>query len=863
MPEWPRDIREEVRQHLDDQYRELRASGASHDDAMRAMAADVAALTRDPMLMNTRGLAADFRYACRTLRKSLGFSSIVIATLALGIGANTAIFSVVNSVMLRPLPYDRAGRLVVVWGNLHKPGLEEIPGSAAEFVDYRDRNRVFDAIAAYDTGGVTVTGLEGPERVSSAITTASLFAILSASPSLGRAFTAADEQPGRDRVAIVSHAFWQRRLGGATNVIGRTITVDLHPFEIIGVMPDGFAFPDDDTELWRPLAFTADDVSENQRGSHSYTIIGHLKDGVTVERAQAEMRALGMQMGAEHRGVYRTGFSAAVRPLHEELVGASGPALLTLMAAVIVVLLIACANVANLLLARGAARQREMAIRAALGASRVRVLRQLLVESVLLAAAGGAVGLALAATGIRALVALAPTTIPRINEIAIDARVIVLTTIVSVVTGVVFGLAPALHASTPDLNDTLKDGTRGAGEGRARGRMRRALVAAEVALSLVLLVAAGLLINSFARVQVVDPGFRADHLLTARLALPASKYPSIDRAQRFFDDLFGRLRQQPGVQGVAAINAVPFSGRGGDRSFFIEGRALAPGEPSPDEQVRFVTAAYFSAMNIPVRGREFTERDVSSSVHVAVVNDALARKYWPRGDAIGKRVQFQQDTMKRYEIVGIAGNIRHGALDAAPKPELYVPVFQPLFDRFAMPAMDLVIRTAQEPQTLAMALRQTVAALDPDQPVADVRTMEERIGQSLAVRRFNMLLLVLFASVALVLAAIGMSGLVAYAVAQRTREIGVRLALGAQPREVVALLVRDGMMPALAGAAAGLAIAIGATRLMSSLLFGVGATDAATFATVAALLAVVALVACWLPARRATRVDPVLALRAE
>ena len=863
MPEWPREIREEVRQHLDDQYRELRAAGASHDDAMRAMAADVAALSRDPMLVNTRGLAADFRYAFRTLRKSLGFSSIVIATLALGIGANTAIFSVVNSVMLRPLPYDRAGRLVVVWGNLHKPGLEEIPGSAAEFVDYRDRNRVFDAIAAYDTGGVTVTGLERPERISAAITTASLFPILATSPSLGRAFTAADEQPGRDRVAIVSHAFWQRRLGGAASVIGRAITIDLQPFEIVGVMPNGFAFPDDDTELWRPLAFTADDVSENQRGSHSYTIIGHLKDGATVEQAQAEMRTLGMQMGAEHRGVYRTGFSAAVRPLHEELVGASGPALLTLMTAVIVVLLIACANVANLLLARGAARQREMAIRAALGASRLRVLRQLLVESVLLAAAGGALGLALAATGIRALVALAPTTIPRVNEIAIDARVIVLTTIVSLVTGVVFGLAPALHASTPDLNDTLKEGTRGSGEGRARGRMRRVLVAAEVALSLVLLVAAGLLINSFARVQVVDPGFRADHLLTARLALPASKYASIDRAQRFFDDLSGRLRQQPGIQGVAAINAVPFSGRGGDRSFFIEGRALAPGEPSPDEQVRFVTAAYFSAMNIPVRGREFTERDVSSSVHVAVVNDALARKYWPAGDAIGKRVQFQQDAVKRYEIVGIAGNIRHRALDAAARPELYVPVFQPLFDGFAMPAMDLVIRTAQEPQTAAIVLRQTVAALDPDQPVADVRTMEERIGLSLAVRRFNMLLLGLFASVALVLAGIGMSGLVAYAVAQRTHEIGVRLALGAQPREVVALLVRDGMMPALAGAAAGLAIAMAATRVMSGLLFGVGATDAATFATVAALLAAVALVACWLPARRATRVDPLLALRAE
>ncbi|OLE82701.1 MAG: hypothetical protein AUF76_08515 [Acidobacteria bacterium 13_1_20CM_2_65_9] len=817
-------------------------------------------------------VGGDLRYACRALRRYPGFAAVVILTLALGIGANAAIFSVVNAVLLRPLPYDRDGRLVAVWGNLHKPGLEEIPGSAAEFVDYKARNRVFDAIAAHDTAGVNLTGFEQPERVPGAVTTASLFSMLGESPALGRSFVAADEQPGRNHVVIVSHSLWQRRLGGDPHVVGRTMAVDGTNVEIVGVMRAGFAFPDDVTELWQPLAFTAEDVSEDQRGSHSYTIIGRLKPGATVSHARAEMKTLGEQMGAEHRNVYRAGFSASVRPLHEELVGNVGPALFVLLAGVGVVLVIACANVANLLLARATARQKEMAIRAALGAGRMRIVGQLLTESVLLGLCGGALGLLLAVWGVHGLVALAPPSIPRLNEIGVDGRVVSLTSLVSMLTGVLFGLVPALHASRHDVHETLKDGTRTAGDRGARGRVRHALVVSEVALSLILLIAAGLLINSFARVQDVHPGFNPDHVLTARLALPPSTYTTLEQGHGFVADLFARLAEAHGVVAAAAINAVPFSGRGGDRSFFVEGRPVAPGEPSPDEQVRFATAGYFTAMQIPiVRGREFTERDVDTAVHVAVVNDAFARKYWPAPSSVegpnesplGKRVQFQQETTNRYEIVGVVGNVKHRALDVTEKPELYVPIFQPLFEGFRMPPMDLVVRTASDPVLFAPALREIVTALDRDQPISDVRTLEQRIGQSLASRRFNMLLLGLFAALALVLAAVGIYGVVAYTVTERTHEIGVRLALGAQPRDVLAMLVGQGMTLAAAGAAIGIVIAVALTRVMAGLLFGISPTDPATFGVITGVLALVALVACYLPARRATGVNPVTALRNE
>ena len=852
---------EEISQHVQDLYDDLRARGATDEAARAAVEAELegANFSRRPFA----DLGGDVRYAWRALRKYPGFAAVVILTLALGIGANAAIFSVVNAVVLQPLPYDRDGRLLAVWGNLHKPGLEEIPGSAAEFVDYRDRNRVFDLIAAYDTLGVNLTGFDQPERVPAAVITASLFTMLGESPALGRTFIAADEQPGRNHVAIVSHSLWQRRLGADPNIVGRTIAVDGTNLEIVGVTRAGFAFPDDVTELWQPLAFTAEDISEDQRGSHGFTIIGRLKRGATVAQASAEMKMLGEQMGAEHRGVYRTGFSATVRALHEELVGNVGPALFVLLAAVGVVLVIACANVANLLLARAAARQKEMAIRAALGAGRMRIVRQLLTESVVLGLCGGALGLLLAVWGVSGLVALAPPAIPRLNEIGVDGRVVSLTFVVSMLTGLLFGLVPALHASRHDVHETLKDGTRTSADLGARGRVRRTLVVSEIALSLVLLIAAGLLINSFARVQDVHPGFNPDHVLTARLALSPSKY-TLEKGRRFTTDLFARIVETRAVEAAAAINAVPFSGRGGDRSFFVEGRPVQPGEPSPDEQVRFVTAGYFGAMQIPlIRGREFTDRDVDAAPHVAVVNDAFARKYWPNENALGKRVQFQQDTANRYEIVGIAGNVRHRALDAIEKPELYIPIFQPLFEGFRMPPIDLVVRTASDPASFAPALREIVTALDHDQPISEVRTMEQRIGQSLASRRFNMLLLGLFAALALVLAAVGIYGVVAYTVTERTHEIGVRLALGAQPRDVLAMLVGQGMTMAAVGGIAGIVIAAALTRVMAGLLFGISPTDPATFVIITGILAVIAFIACYVPARRATVVNPVTALRNE
>ncbi|HEV8348313.1 MAG TPA: ABC transporter permease [Vicinamibacterales bacterium] len=850
---------DEIAHHLQDMYDDLRARGVSDEAARRAVAAELDGITFDRPLSDIGG---DVRYAFRALRKNVGFAAVVVLTLALGIGANAAIFSVVNAVVLRPLPYRDADRLVVIRDNLPASGLRDIVISAVEYLDYRARNHVFDEMAAYDTTAFNLTGRGEPERLDGAVTTASLLPILGASPALGRAFDETDNQAGRDRVALLSHALWQRRFAGDPRVVGTLITLEGRGVEVIGVMPPSFRFPDDSVELWMPIAFDADLVSENNRGSRSYTALGRLKPGVTIAQAQADMNAVTGTLVRDYREQYRGGFSTTVRGLQTDIVGDTGRGLFVLLGAVGVVLLIACANIANLLLVRAHGRRKEVAIRTALGANRARIVRQLLTESLVLAAIGGGCGLLVAVWGLDLLVAIAPADTPRLTEISLDRRVITFTAAVSMITGVFFGLAPALHAARVDLNETLKEGGRTPGSG-GRHRARRLLVAAEVAMALVLLVAAGLLINSFARVQDVAPGFDASHLLTLRIAPPPATY-SFAKSQQFFDELFERLRARPGIEGVGAVNALPFSGSGGDRTFYLEGRLNPRPEEKPDEQVRFASAGYFAAMKIPVRrGREFTARDSQDAPQVAIVNEALARKYWPDDDPIGKRLTFSRQDVKWYQIVGVAGNLKHRSLEIADVPEVYVPVAQPLFAGPSPRPMFLVVRTAGDPMTAAAEVREVVASIDPNQPVSNIRSMEQRIGASLGSRRFTMLLIGVFAALALVLASIGIYGVVAYTVRERSHEIGVRLALGAQPRNVVAMLVGQGMTLASGGAAAGIVLAVALTRVMTGLLFGVSATDPATFAVITAGLALVAIIACYLPARRATAVNPVTALRNE
>jgi len=860
MPEWPRELNQEMRQHLDDEYAALRARGASHDEAMRELAVEAEeARTAAPMA----DLGGDLRYAVRSLRKHPGFTAVVLATLALGIGANAAIFSVVNAVLLRPLPYEGADRIVVVWGDLHRPGVNEIPASAGEYVDYRDRSHAFDQIAVYDTAGFNLTGGGEPERVDGAIVTASLFPLLGASAAIGRTFLAAEEQPGRNDVALIGHRLWTRRFGANLAIVGQVVAIDGRPTEVVGVMPPRFQFPDPAIEIWKPLLLDADAVSDDNRGSHGYTALARLRPGVTLAQAHADLAGVTATFKAEHPLNYRTGFSVTLRPLQTEIVGDTGRPLLILLGAVGLVLLIACANVSNLLLARAASRRREIALRTALGASRGRLVRQLLTESILVAVAGGAAGCVLAWWGVDLLIALGPDTIPRLREVTLDARVVVFTALVSLATGVVFGIVPALRASSASLGDALKEGGR-SGERAMLGRAGRVLVVSEVALSLVLLVGAGLLVHSFARVQNVEPGFDSRGMLTLRLSLPESRYTTFEQGDRFFDALFTVLRARPDVDSVAAANALPFSGNNGSRTFHIEGQEPKRPEDQPEEQLRIVTDGYFQTMKVPiVKGREFTDRDRLGAPRVAVINESLARKHFPDGKAIGRRVAFSKNEPQWYEIVGIVGNIKHRGLDASDRPELYLPYRQPLFSNWTVRPMQVVVRTAGDPLAAAATVRREIARLDPDQPISDVRTMDERIGRSLESRRFNMVLLAAFAALALALAAIGIYGIIAYAVTERTHEIGVRLALGAQRRDVLSMIVAQGMPMIAAGAAIGVVSALVVTRLMSSLLFGISAADPITFIAIPLLLAVVAFAACYVPARRATRVDPLVALRTE
>jgi len=801
----------------------------------------------------------DIRFGIRMLAKKPIFSIIAVITLALGIGANTAIFSVVNGVLLRPLPFKEPDRLMMI-RETKLPQFPEFSVAPGNFLDWKKQNTVFERLVAFKYSSLNVVGTGDPERLGALNVTDGFFAMLGAQPQLGRDFLAEEDQVGHNNVVILSHGLWQRRFGGDPKILNQTITLNRQAYSVIGVMPAAFHFGSGENELdlWTPMAFSQEQTENH--GGHGLATIGQLKPGITVDQARAEMSAIAARLAAQYP--VDIGWDVKVMPLLEFSVRSIKPALLVLLVAVVFVLLIACANVANLLLARAAGRQKEIATRTSLGASRWRIVRQLLTESLLLSLLGGAVGLALAKWGMDLLLALAPPDLPRLNNVSLDGRALVFTAAITMLTGVIFGLVPALQSSKPNLNETMKDAGRGSTEGGRRQRIRSTLVVLEVAAALVLLVGTGLMIRSFWQLQKVDPGFNPDNALTAQISLPKTKYPEESQQVAFFQELIERVATLPGVQSAGAGHVVPLTGNDFVLAFEIDGRPPLPPGATQSTNYYSVSADYFKAMGIPLRrGRVFTERDTKDSPRVAVINETMAKKMFPDEDPIGKRITFdnrQKGNPEWFEIVGVVGDVKQYGLDQATTMQTYEPYIQQTF-----PYMTLVVRTTSDPTNLASVIRGEVLKLDKEQPTTNFKTLNEFFSISIAQQRFSVVLLGVFAVVALVLAAVGIYGVLSYAVTQRTHEIGIRVALGAGRRDVMRLVVGQGMLLTVIGVGCGLGAAFALTRLMASLLFGVTATDKATFASVAILLLAVALLACYIPARRATKVDPLVALRYE
>jgi len=792
----------------------------------------------------------DLRFGVRMLLKKPGFTLIAIITLALGIGANTAIFSVVNAVLLQPLPYAEPERIVRIYGRFSQGN--QAATSPPDFLDYRAQNRTFEEFAALMSSSFNLTGGAEPERIAGADVTTNYFQAIGIKPVQGRTFSPEEEQEGRAQVAVISEGLWQRRFGGAADVIGKTLMLDGQSHTIVGVAPNAGRIAEE-TDVWRPLTF--DRPNMKIRRFHFLRAFGRLKPGVTLQQAQADVDAIAIGLEKQYPES-NTSWRLRMVPLRDELLGDVRTPLYVLLGAVAFVLLIACANVANLLLARAASRQKEIAIRSAMGAGRCRIVRQLLTESILLSIAGGAVGLLLAVWGTEALVTLAANSIPRASGIGVDNRVLGFTMLLSLLTGVVFGLVPAMQAARPDFNESLKDGGKGTGTGERNSRTRSVLVVAEIALALVLLVGAGLLILSFQRLQQVDPGFDPHHVLTMRLFLPESKYGEPGQSRIFNEQLLQRVAALPGVQAVGTTTQLPMRG-GGDTYFKIEGRPFQ----GPNQQVTALNPAisheYLRAMGIPlVKGRAFTEQETKETPHVVIINEAFARTHFPDEDPLGKRLIIDDGQPLPCEIIGVARDIRQFSLARESSPTMYMPSIETA-------RATLVVRTAGDPLALTSVVRAAVQSVDKDQPVANIRSMEEILSASVAQPRFRTLLLGVFAAVALGLAAIGIYGVMSYTVVQRTHEIGIRMALGAQGSDVIRLVVTRGMALALGGVVVGIGTALALTRLLTGLLFNISATDPLTFVMIALLLTAVAFVACWIPARRATKVDPMVALRCE
>jgi predicted permease len=772
---------------------------------------------------------------------------------------------------LRPLPYQGSDRLVMVWGNFTKLNIERLNAKAAEYEDYRAQNQIFEQVAAFDTQSLNLGGDEEAERLVGGRVTASLFPVLGAQAEQGRAFAQDENQIGHDNVVVLSHGFWQRRFGGKASALGQRLSLNDQDYTVIGVMPPSFQFPlaslhlGAPADVWIPLVYSGEQVAQRQ-GPYFLNVISRLKSGVSLQQAQAQADALGETFESQYRG-YRGpndedgGWRITLSPLQEEAVGNSRRALFLLLGGVVLVLLVACANVANLFLVRAAVRQRELAIRLALGASRWRIIRQLLVESFILALLGGVSGLLMAFWAVDLLAALRPANLPRLQEISVDSRVLLFTALLTIITTLLFGLVPAWQASKFDLQRTLKE-HKMATVGRSRHHYwRNALLVSEVGLSFVLLVSAGLLVNSFVRVQQIKAAIAIDSVLCVEINLPAIRYRETAQAAGFFQELVRRVEGLPGVQAVSLSTMKPLSGTARNDPFSVEGRALDPANPT-FAGWQMAGANYFHTLEIPlVRGRDLTWQDMDETAPVvAVVNETMARQYWPNENPIGRRITLglPRPDNPWVTIVGIAKDLPHRAIDSSPQPDWYLS--RPLGPQRNQ---ILLVRTSGNPSDLAAPIRRTVAGIDRNQPVANIEAMTDVVRDTVAPRKFNTLVLTLFSAIAMMLAALGIYGVMTYSVAQRTQEVGIRMALGAQKGDVLGLILRKGLILTLIGIAIGLAIALVLTRLMTTLLFGIAPTDATTFVAVSVLLIIVALFACYIPARRATKVDPLVALRYE
>jgi putative ABC transport system permease protein len=822
-------------------------------------------------------MLGEIKVALRGLAKSPGFTVIAIATLTLAIGANSAVFSLINALLVRPLPYDQPAKLALIWERFGAQGLERIPCSPPEYLDLEKQFQSGTGLAAFTYRTFNVGGGDVPERISGALVTPSLFALLGVEPIKGRTFAREEQGEGHDDVIVISERLWQRRFSSDPMLIGKTLLLNGRSYTVIGIMPAKFEFPiplfgvqgnqfAERVDIWKPVAFTSMELQD--RGNRSYGLITRLQPDVSAAKAQSELDRIISNWIQTYRDNYAGGgFGAKIYPLQDQVVGGMGTGLAILLGAVVFVLLIACANLATMLLARASARERELAIRVALGAGRWQLLRQILTESVLLALAGAIFGTFLSVWGLEVLKQIGARTIPRLAEVNVDLVVLIVTAFVAVGTGILFGLIPAFASAKPELTEVLKEGGRSSTTGARRTQVRDSLVVAEIALALVLLVGAGLLLKSYALVQNIDPGFDRGNVLTAEIDLPQPKYPvpgSVDYNHgeaiiNFWNETLRRTRQLPGVEAVAGTVVLPLSGSNTDSSFAIEGRSNGGKEPTPDEELRIITPDYFRVLKTALlRGRFFTDSDKIGAPGVVIINDALAKKYWPGQDALGKRITFddpRKPNPKWLTVIGIVRSIRHRALDTDPAPEYYVPLAQG-----AWHSMVLAVRSAQDPRSLATAIRREIQSIDPDQPIANVRTLEGVTADSVAPRRMSMVLLAVFAGIALLLASVGIYGVISYLVVQRTHEIGVRMALGAQRSDVLQLVVGHAAKLIGIGSIIGLSLALISTRTLSTLLYNVGAFDSATFVFVTLTLAAVALLASYIPALRATRAEPMIAL---
>jgi predicted permease len=808
----------------------------------------------------------DLRYAARRLRHSPAFTLVVVLTLALGIGANSAIFSVINTVLLRQLPYNDPGKLVTIYH--YYPSLKmEAPVSAPGFKDYRDRTHDFESVSVESNWSVNLTGAGDPERLAGAKVSALFFPTLGVAPLHGRVFRTDEDAMGHDHEVVLSYGLWQRDFGGDASAIGKQASLNGETYDIVGVMPPTFVDPWARlTELWSPIALDPALFVPANYTNEFMPLTARLKPGVPVEQAVRDMTAFAEQLKKENPSSFGTGWTLEVKTLDEVNTGPVRPALLVLLGAVGFVLLIACANVANLMLARAAARHKEVAIRTALGADRWSLVRQLLTESVLLSLIGGAVGLLIAYASIRGLVAMNPGNIPGIKDLAIDGRVVLFTLVMSLVTGVVFGLVPALQISRENLHVTLKEGGRSGTADRSGQMVRRVLVVSEIALALTLLTGGGLLVKSFAKLQGVDPGFNPRGVLTFGLALPAARYKSDTAQAAFYDAVIPRIAQVPGVKSAGATSVMPFGGGWSTGSFNVEGFVVPPNTNSPWGDIRVVAGDFLGTMQVPLlRGRAFNHSDAISSPRVAVVDDEFVRRFYKANEEpIGKRIFFgpspATDSTKYITIVGVVGHTKHEGLDATPRVQLYLSESQAAF---SLNAMQVAVRTSGDPKSYVSAIRTAIHEVDRDMPMSKVNTLEVLVDNSMGQRRLSTVLLGVFAGLALLLASIGIYGVMSYTVAQRTRELGVRVALGASRQSVLGLVMRQGVTITLIGVGIGLAGAFGLTRLIATQLFSVKATDPATFLTVTFVLVAVAVAATLVPALRATRIDPLTALREE